>query len=353
MAVNDKDYALVIGLNDYPTYGAGGRSLKGAIHDAEEFANWLRNDEDGGALPDSHVKLITSTADPLAPSQQDIDGALEEIKAQSSVTGARRLYFYFSGHGHVSGELRHDVALCLPHWSRDRRNAALSSSKYLDYLLKCTDFPEIIMLLDCCRVKQVAAIGKPSDLDCPLAAGGGRRVMIAYASEFLKPAFEAAAARGGGDGAEPDTSVDEVRGHFTEALLAGLRGGAAKPNGGVTARELKRYLEDNVSRVAQRHSHEQVPQVPLDMSDQDADALVFGSAQPLLEANLEIRFAAGRTGVIELIGPTGDVLKSGEASTGPWRLRLEKGLYLLVDTAAYQQQPLRFMPGAEVLYVDF
>lgn len=353
MPENPQDYALVIGLNDYPDYGAGGRSLKGAIDDAEEVAKWLRNKAVGGGLAYNHVKLIRSSVSPLAPDQRDIDRALQEIATQAKETGARRFYFYFSGHGHVSGDVRHDVALCLPHWSRDNRNAALSSSRYLNYILKCNPFTEIVMLLDCCRVKQVAAIGKQSDLDCPLPVGGERKTLVAYASEFLKSAFEAGAARGGEEEGEHGdaAAIDEVRGHFTQALLAGLWAGAARPEGGVTARALKRYLEANVERIAQAASHVQKPQIPLDMSDEEADTMVFGSALP--EANVEITFGAGRIGMVELEGPTAEILKADDAATGPWRLRLEKGLYLLRALATGENRSLRFVPTAEVTRVEF
>src|SRR6266851_3038789 len=165
MAENPNDYALVIGLNDYPEYG-GGRSLKGAIRDAESFAEWLKDRDTGGGLPDGNVHLITSTAEPLAPGQDQIDAALRAIRNAVDGNPARRLYVYFSGHGHVTGESPHDVALCLPQWSRDMRNAALSSGEYLAYVVKCLPFSEIVMFLDCCRVRQIAAIAFPSKLGC-------------------------------------------------------------------------------------------------------------------------------------------------------------------------------------------
>ncbi len=357
MPENPQDYALVVGLNDYPDYGGGGRSLKGAIRDAEKFAKWLRDTETGGGLPPNNVKLITSTAAPLAPAQDQIDDALSEIRQDAENQPIRRLYVYFSGHGHVSGESRHDVALCLPRWSRDRRNAALSSSRYLAYLEKCTPFTEIVMFLDCCRVRQVAAIGLPSNLDCPLAVGVERKTMVAYASEFLKPAFEATAPHGGDNAAGEDDSAsaagedDEVRGHFTAALLAGLRAGAARVEGGATAHTLKRYLEANVERIAKAAGHIQRPQIPLDMKDAEADAMVFGSALP--EANVEIVFRAGHAGPIELIGPTADVLKRDDVATGPWRLRLEKGLHQLRDAGTNEERTLPFVPTAEVTRVEF
>src|ERR1700730_6884899 len=151
MPENPNDYAVVIGLNDYPEYGDGGRSLKGAIRDAESFADWLKDQDTGGGLPVGNVHLIMSTAQPLAPAQDQIDDALAAIRKDVQGKTVRRLYVYFSGHGHVTGESRHDVALCLPRWSRDKRNAALSSSRYLAYVEKCLPFSEIVMFFDCCR----------------------------------------------------------------------------------------------------------------------------------------------------------------------------------------------------------
>nr|WP_255721780.1 caspase family protein [Ectothiorhodospira lacustris] len=340
---------MVIGINHYPWYGDGSRSLQGAIQDAEDVAEWLLDQQTGGGLAAHHLKLVTSRLDPLAPAKQDIDDALQILVKQARDEGARRFYFYFSGHGHVSGEVRHDVALCLPSWSRDRRHAALSSCRYLDYLLKCTPFTEIVVMLDCCRVRQVAAIGNASDLDCPLPAGLPRSVFVAYASEFLKAAFEGGStARGDESGAEEDDEVMEVRGYFTRALLSGLLAGAARPEGGVTARGLKQYLEVHVERMS---DFRQRPQIPLDMSEDVADSMLFGSALP--ESNVEIHFAADRHGMIELIGPTAEVLKRDDVSTGPWQVRLEQGLHVLREVDTEQEQLLRFMPTSGVTHVQF
>lgn len=354
MAANPQDYALVIGLNDYPQYGgAKGRSLKGAIRDATSFAHWLRNLDTGGGLPGDHVKLITSVVDPLAPDKQRIDDELEKIVQAARKDGGRRLYVYFSGHGHVNGDSNHDVALCLPHWSADRRNAALSSSAYLNYIRKCTPFQEVMLFFDCCRVKQVAALGQDSELGCPLPVDKQRKVMWAFASEFLKPAFEGTGARGDdGDAQEGVVSdAEEVRGHFTKALLAALGAGAARTQGGVTVRALKSYLESNVERIALAAGHNQRPQIPLDMEVADEDAIVFGSALP--EANVVITFAAGRNGIIELDGPNAEILKSGDAITGPWHVRLEKGLYVLREKATGSEKILRFVPAEGVVNVTF
>jgi hypothetical protein len=57
--------------------------------------------------------------------------------------------------------------------------------------------------------------------------------------------------------------------------------------------------------------------------------------------------------MIELIGPTADILKADDATTGPWRLRLDKGLHLLYAVATNEQCSLSFVPTAEVTHVEF
>jgi hypothetical protein len=339
------DYAVVIGLNDYPDFGSQGRPLEGAIEDAERFANWLKDTGTGGGLPDDNCKLILSTPDPLGPTKWPIDQAFGDvIRAARAAGGGRRLYFYFSGHGQAKSA--HDVVLCLCNWSSMFRYAALSSALYKDMLLKCSPFAELVVLLDCCRIRSIDATGADSEIGCPVPVddAGAKRFMIAFATEFQNPAMEAQVQ----DGTDGDGPI--VRGHFTEALLAGLNGGAARPGGGgVTARDLKRYLELNVPRIAQDHQHTQNAQVIADFPE-DAQP-VFGSALP--EANFRIEFSAGRQGEMLLEGPSLEEVRRGDAATGPWHLTLERGRYLLRDLANGQEHDVRFQPAEEVTVVTF
>jgi hypothetical protein len=338
------DYALVIGLNDYPEFGSQGRPLAGAIEDAERFATWLKDAKTGGGLPGDNCREILSTPNPLAPNKLGIDLALSSlIKRATDAGGGRRLYFYYSGHGQAKSP--HDVALCLCHWSALFRYAALSSASYQAMLLRCSPFAELVMLLDCCRIRSIDATGGESEIGCavPVESAGNKRFMLAFATEFQNAAMEA----------EVDESVTEegpvVRGHFTEALLAALKGGAARPAGGVTAGELKRYLELNVPRIAREYDHVQNAQVITDFS-QDAQP-VFGSALP--EANFRIEFSPPRAGEMVLEGPDLEEIRRGDASTGPWELALQKGRYLLSDVASGERLDIPFRPSQEVTVVTF
>jgi Caspase domain len=338
------DYAIVIGLNDYPQFGSQGRPLAGAIEDAERFATWLKDTNTGGGLPQDNCREILSTPDPLAPDKLGIDLALGSLITRAKAEeGGRRLYFYFSGHGQAKSP--HDVALCLCHWSSLFRYAALGSASYQAMFLRCSPFAELVMLLDCCRIRSIDATGGDSEIGCPIPVedAGRKRFMLGFATEFQNAAMEA----------EVEEGVTEegpvVRGHFTEALLAALNGGAARSAGGVTASELKRYLELNVPRIAKDHEHVQNAQVIIDFPE-DAQP-VFGSALP--EANFRIEFLPQRQGEIVLEGPELEEVRRGDASTGPWELTLTKGRYLLSDRACGDQLDIPFRPSQEVTVVTF
>lgn len=338
------DYAVVVGLNDYPRFGSQGRPLQGAIEDAERFASWLKDKDTGGGLPDDNCKLVLSSPDPLEPkSKWPIDQAFGEvIDAATAAGGGRRLYFYFSGHGQARSV--HDVALCLCHWSAQFRSAALSAELYKNMLLRCSPFGELVVLLDCCRIRSIDATGHDSDIGCavPRDDAGSKRFMIAFATEFQNAAMEAEVAGAGEEG-------PVVRGHFTEALLAGLNGGAARPGGGVSSGALKRYLELTVPRIAKDHEHTQNAQVIVDFPEEAQP--IFGSALP--QANFRIEFSPGRQGEMLLEGPSLEAVKRGDATTGPWSLTLERGRYLLRDLARGEDRNIPFRPAEEVTVVTF
>lgn len=72
--------------------------------------------------------------------------------------GGRRFYLYFSGHGQP--QTHDDVALCMANWEINRQAAAISFRKYLDLVIRCMKFEEVIVLMDCCRTRKVSAKGQ-------------------------------------------------------------------------------------------------------------------------------------------------------------------------------------------------
>ena len=265
---NVDDYALVVGIDEYPKY----RPLKGAVRDAKDFAKWLCDEPHGGGLPPGNCKTVYSAKTPLSPLQDQIDEGLEEIFS-SIPKGklARRLYLYFSGHGMAETNLITD--LCLANWAEKFPNRALNAEDYLEALMKLGKFEQVVILLDCCRVRLVAVQGHAPDFIVPTPGRDTPKVryFLANATEFLNSSYEAATQNKADDG-EPI-----VRGYFTRALMAALRGEAAIPSGGVPASCLKNYLEDKVPILASKDGYTQDPEVTNGLKGDP----VFGSAAPI------------------------------------------------------------------------
>jgi hypothetical protein len=262
------DYAIVIGIDDYPGY----RPLEGAISDAKDFVGWLGDDVEDGGLPGSNCKTIYSTSSPLIPLQEQIDEAFDGIFA-SIPRGvlARRLYVYFSGHGTAESNLI--TNLCLANWMQRFPNRALDAREYLQLVMKLGKFQEIIMFLDCCRVRLVSARGHFPDFSAPSPGehASEARFFLANATEFLNSSYEAATST------DSSSNGPLVRGYFTRTLMWALRGAVAAPGGGVPASKLKQYLEENVPELAKRDGFVQQPEV---VNGLNGDPL-FGSAPPM------------------------------------------------------------------------
>jgi len=334
MAVQDRDYALVIGIRHYPDY----RTLEGAINDAEDFAKWLCEDN-GGGLDSKHVECVLSvlTDSDLRPVQEQIDYALAKIK-KNSAAGGRRFYLYFAGHG--MGSDTTDLALCLPRWSTDLwRGAALCLNGYLKFVVELGHFQQVACFLDCCRVRQVSIGCNPPQIKNvkPAANAGSVVTFLAYATEFDNLAYEAEVQQTG-----------IVRGHFTRALMEALRGAATGPSRGVLPSRLAGYVDRRTAELAkdkQQHQKASIPSVPTDEAN-----WIFGNYPP--KHNVEISFSAGRGDVL-LEDPYGHEIQRGPAKTGPWQLKLDAALHLLTDLATKDVNPFRVKGTEEVQHEHF
>src|SRR5205823_5041008 len=144
--------------------------------------------------------------------------------------------------------------------------------------------------LDCCRVRELQAMGLPCTIGWPKPAGpaGLTRTFVAYATEFQNQAREH-------EGAGGETPV---RGYFTRALLRALRGDAAQAAGGVKANDLKEYLEREIPRIANDDGHNQRPEVNNGL----AAGSLFGQYQPNAPT-VTIQLTGQRQGAIILEGP--------------------------------------------------
>ncbi|MDQ6482416.1 caspase family protein [Dyadobacter sp. LHD-138] len=321
---NKLDYAVVIGIKHYMSLN----SLEGPINDATRFYNWLI-DTNGGSIPPENCHLIPSdeTVNPYSPLQHQVDSALVDIKRAGLETGFRRLYFYFSGHG--IGSSWKDTGMCLPIYSNDYLNAALSSSEYLSFFVSSDLFEEVIFFLDCCRSRKVNAMPMP-----PMAGwareGGNQclRSMTFLATDFENPARESLMVKG---------DVLTVTGYFTEALIEGLNGAAADPDtGNITMSTLHNYVQQRTRELAAANNHSQ--EARLAIGELDNNFVIKPGV--VVRPDVLIRFL--QNGSYQLEDPSLNVIQSGEVAEGDtWTHSLKKGTYCILNLVTNDTKYLR------------
>lgn len=308
MGTNASDYGIAIGVDHYPGY----KSLRAARSDACRFHRWMLDEKVGGSLPPDNVRLVLSSANPIRPIQDDVDDAFRDLLKRVRKQGGRRFFLFFGGHG-VAPQSS-EVCLCLAKWSETLRNAALSFEGYINALVDYGSFQEIFAFLDCCRVWKFSVAGMRPTWAPGVPAGQAATRFVAYASEYNRVSFE------DGDGG-PVT-----HGHFSRALISGLYGAAAVPGGGVSPGKLKEFLEFETQRVASVFGHVQKSVVDNQLV---ASSALLGRAPD--RGDVRIAFGARRRGEVRLEGPGAAVIRSSQASTGPWVLQLEYAQHLLTD----------------------
>jgi hypothetical protein len=308
------DCAIVVGVEHYTD-----RPLEGAINDANAICAWLW-DEHGGGLNRKHVRRIVSDRSGM-PQQEQIDAALDELlEAARAAGGARRLYFYFAGHGAASGRWGHDVALLLSPSSEGR--LGLSTHDYCAALCQKGRFAEVAIFVDCCRTGAGQVVGISPKLRDETTRLGVTREFNAYATMA-----------GGAAYASP--APFRWHGLFTRCLLSIL---CQPANRGIPAERLKGILEDQVASMAGWCKVAQTSEVKNGLLSHSC----FGrpgklaSRWPLswMHPRLTLTFRRRRGEVVvrrDKIGRDGklQIVARHVADQAPWRLRLPIGLYLV------------------------
>ncbi|MBA1148277.1 caspase family protein [Ectothiorhodospiraceae bacterium WFHF3C12] len=332
MPINRHDYALVIGIDDYPQF----RSLRGAKNDAERFADWLTDTAIGGGLPPANCRLVLSAKAPVRPTFEEVNDALKDLyDASRADHKRRRFYFYFAGHGQTG--TASEVNLCLAEWSMGAGlRIALAYSEWESTIVDCTGFEEVFFLLDCCRTRVHGGGGMPPlKVTCAKPQTQTGETFVAYATEFQNQSFEAER------GVQPGSGDPIYGGHFTEALIMALTGGAATDGGGVRAPDLKRYMEQWTPRLAQEATNpEQRAIIKNGLSSIPEDP-VLGAAEPT--GTLQVEIPGTRPGPIHLLAPDGSLVEKG--GPGVWQVPgLRYGQYTLLDTANGEEKVCHFQP---------
>ena len=238
--MNKSDRAIVAGIAIYPDPDFG--NLDSPENDAKAFYDWLIS-PGGGAVPAENVELILSSNFTLATTPSDAlpgltevqrafdrlqDNAKKNAKQGNGYYLGRRIYIYLSGHGFAPS--MDEAALYMANVTRDRVGYHILGRYNADWFFHAACFDEVLLFMDCCRqLDPHAPLNKPySEVMSPDALNRVK-CFYGFATKWSKKARE----RNFGG---------VTRGIFTTALLEGLKGAAAGPDGKITTNTLYDYL---------------------------------------------------------------------------------------------------------------
>ena len=339
------DYAIVVGINNYPAFDP----LQGPVKDAKAFRQWL---VDQGKVPEANIREVYSSdfstrnvaGQPTALTQPAIEAVnakfielvhLANQNFQKLPRIGRRLYIYLAGHGitpRVSNNLD-SAALLMANAEPASAGLHLPGPAYADWFRQSHAFEEIILFMDCCR-NAFDDIEQAAVPFTTLRGGDPTKVKTLYvlATQWDAPAFE-----------QPLGTPAEMRGVFTYALLEVLRSGAGNTAGKLTALGLKGSLQLAISRLRQGD----VPQFPRFSLGNVDDIVLFDSASVGLPTTT-IEWKTARH------GRTADVLDGFDnplspplqvtASASNTQVKLKPGLYS-VRFAEGDSDVLKIRPG--------
>ncbi len=244
-------YAVVVGISDYQDPGIP--DLKYADKDAEAFANFLRSPA-GGNLDNEHLIVLTNENATAGRVAEALDGLLEKTKEGEQVI------IYFSGHGDVERKTvsQPGFLLCWDSPSRVYMGGGTYSLAYLQEVvttLSTQNKAKVIVVTDACHAGKLSGsqIGGAQLTAANLARQFANEVKI-LSCQPGELSLEGEQWGGG-------------RGCFSYHLVEGLYGLADRNSDGyVSAGELDRYIEDQVSSEAAPQS--QVPMLIGNKTDQ-------------------------------------------------------------------------------------
>lgn len=227
-------YALVVGINQYKDKGI--IPLNFAENDATSFANFLKNDKNSPIRSADNVLLLTGKN----ASGLNIRKAIYKHLVNKAVQKEDTVIFYFAGHGYsqsnscyLAGYDTEPTAL----------KATALSQENLQECWKDIRAERKLLLVDACHSGGLQGVRSGNSVS-NMSMGGKGSIMIA-ASRAKQQSCESAKLK---------------HGVFTHALLKGWKGGAdSSKDGRITARELIRYLEQEVPAQAKRLGKEQNP----------------------------------------------------------------------------------------------
>ena len=355
------DWAIVVGIWTYPDLG----NLTGPQNDAKAFADWVRSPA-GGGVPENQVRLILSSdfapadsASRAEPTPGHVEALFDELddiaqRNKDRMEGlrvGRRLYLYMAGHG--CAPILDESVLLMANATRRRAGYHIPGKPWANWFYRAGYFDEILLFMDCCRENYPQApLNVPSyiDVTAPDAVDRGRR-FFAFGTKWSRLARE----RPMDDGT--------VRGVFTVALLEGLKGAAAEPDGRVTASSLSGYLQTNMKTFLTEidRADPGIPKAPdvQVLPDIDDDFVIVTVAPPLpappgmqtatdggARSRLTVTTGDVATEIILVDGRLHVIAQAGGELEGDF----DPGIYLIKVRAgeATREEYVTLTPGEEV-----
>jgi len=239
--MGSNDHAIVVGIGKYPLL----TDLDGPENDARDFEQWLL-DPRGGNVPQANVHVVLSTFPPppaaapykARPQVSEIIDLFDDLYAAGDAAGAvgDRLYLYLAGHGFAKDI--DSAALLMANAAKGAvAGRHLPGRPYANYFREAAFFRDVVLFMDCCRESYVVTSMAGVPYDPRVTANPGRR-FFGFATKWSHAAREI------------QTQNGVVRGVFTLALLAGLRGGAsADANGQIKGSDLESYVINYISNL--------------------------------------------------------------------------------------------------------
>lgn len=313
-----KDYAIVIGINDYPKAKGTLKQLYGAIADANNMYDWLLKK---AGLDEKKCELFVSDPQNPTPIQKQVDETLDKFIDQIKIEGrGRRLFFYFAGHG-VSKEKGSGDTLCMADYV-DGKNFVVWIDDYKTKLIELGYFEQLIFFADCCRTwktrfdPSVASFSPTAHVDRTPPT----QYYIAFATQIDQPAYEV----------YHNKQVTEKRGIFSSVLLNALNGLDTIIKGEVDTETLRSILVRQIPLVAKVHGYKQDPEIQQNLSV----PVVLLEIDRVNLISIIIKITDDSIISLELRKGNNQIIKHFPISTAePYRVELPTGLYSLTNPA--------------------
>lgn len=234
----NKRYAVVVGINKYPTAGDQFQTLKAAVNDSRNVASKLRElkfDEVFALEDDKATKqAITSTLSKVGKKAKEND----------------MVVFFFAGHGHTEGEGADQMGFILPYdYNPEDSYTTSIAMTELQNISKLMKAKHVLYAMDSCFsggifIHRAAAPTVPNE---------GR---LQYLKNLTRNRAHIVLTAGGKNEVANESGGT---GLFTQALIEGLSGKADfDQTGFVTAHELGLYIQ---RRIPEFGATQQNPQV--------------------------------------------------------------------------------------------